>query len=130
MAGWMQWRRAAGLLAKIAWVTRTSCKPCISTHLANATERTETANCPPLTNSNARIRYSYDDLGRVTGVNYPGATPDITYQYDANGNVTRTSNDTSTWDYAYTTADQIRRETLTIDGLSYRLIQVLLQIAQ
>ncbi|MEL6791762.1 MAG: hypothetical protein AAFO78_14495 [Pseudomonadota bacterium] len=84
-----------------------------------ATGRTETANCPPLTNSNAKIRYSYDDLGRVTGIDYPAATPDINHQYDANGNVTRTSNGTATWDYVYTTADQIYRETLTIDGRSY-----------
>ncbi|MEO1708260.1 MAG: RHS repeat-associated core domain-containing protein, partial [Pseudomonadota bacterium] len=87
-----------------------------------ATGRSETANCPALANSNARIFYSYDDLGRVTGVNYPGATPDISHQYDANGNVTRTSNGAATWNYIYTSADQLHRETLTVDGRTYGLV--------
>ena len=85
-----------------------------------ATGRSETSNCPQLTNSSAKIYYSYDDLGRVTGINYPGITPDITNQYDANGNITRIIRGTTDWEYTYTTADHIFRETLNIEGRTYQ----------
>lgn len=36
--------------------------------------------------------YGYDALNRLRVINYPGATPDVLMEYDANGNLTRVAN--------------------------------------
>ncbi len=70
-----------------------------------------------------RIIYSYDGLGRLDYVNYVGATPDINYEYDANGNPTLVSRAGAMWNYTYFylgTEDLLKSETLTLDGRTYR----------
>jgi RHS repeat-associated protein len=62
---------------------------------------------------------TYDTLGRVTLVNYPGATKDIVLGYDANGNVTSNIRGGVNWSYAYDTLNNLTRETLAIDSRSY-----------
>ena len=65
-----------------------------------------------------RVFNSYDDLGRLTTVNFVDtATPDITHVYDDNSNVTKTTRGDTVWDYKYTINNQLEEEKLTItDG--------------
>ena len=75
--------------------------------------------CPTSMPSGDTIVRTYDALGRVDIVNYPGVTPDIDFDYDANGNVTRNARGSAVWDYVYDTADNLTAETLSIDGRTY-----------
>ena len=59
--------------------------------LAQATP--ESANAPTLvpeakSRASRTIQYTYDNAGRLSGVNYAGGKP-IAYTYDANGNLTQ-----------------------------------------
>ncbi len=67
----------------------------------------------------SKIASTYDNLGRVTLVNFPGSTPDISNEYDDNGNVTRRLRGTSDWRYTYDNANQLTEEKLLIDGRTY-----------
>ncbi|MEP2103754.1 MAG: RHS repeat-associated core domain-containing protein [Parasphingorhabdus sp.] len=67
----------------------------------------------------SKIASTYDNLGRVTLVNFPGTTPDISNFYDDNGNVTRRLRGTTDWLYTYDNANQITEEKLLIDGRTY-----------
>jgi RHS repeat-associated protein len=58
------------------------------------------------------VAYSYDTVGRRTGVDYSDATPDVTYTYDAAGQVTTMVDGIGTTGYAY---DALGR-TLEVDG--------------
>lgn len=69
--------------------------------------------------SSAKVSRTYDDLGRVTLINYPGSTPDTTIVYDANGNVTQNLRGIADWRYTYDNADQLTEEKLLIDGRVY-----------
>src|SRR5690606_4812028 len=42
------------------------------------------------------IAYSYDDLGRLTTKNLPGTEPDVTYSYDLMGRATGVTQGTQT----------------------------------
>ncbi len=68
--------------------------------------------------------YSYDELNRMVFVGYPGSTPDITKNYDNNGNLILVDNGGTRWDYSYNAIDKRQKETLTISepalGLSSR----------
>lgn len=72
--------------------------------------------CPASMPSGDTVIRTYDTLGRVDIVNYPGVTPDIDFDYDLNGNVTRNTRGGVVWRYIYDTADNLTRETLSIDG--------------
>ena len=69
--------------------------------------------------SSAKVARTYDNLGRVTLINYPGSTPDTTIVYDANGNVTQNLRGIADWRYTYDSADQLTEEKLLIDGRTY-----------
>ena len=75
--------------------------------------------CPTTMPSGDTIVRTYDALGRVDIVNYPGITPDIDFDYDLNGNVTRNARGIAVWDYTYDTADNLTEETLSVDGRTY-----------
>ena len=77
------------------------------------------ASCPPSMPPGDTIVRTYDVLGRVDTVTYPGITPDIDLDYDLNGNVTRNARGSAAWDYVYDTADNLTRETLSIDGRTF-----------
>ena len=62
---------------------------------------------------------AYDDLGRVTSIDYPGTAPDIALTYDSNGKVIRNLRGTTDWRYTYDNADQLTEEKLLIDGRTY-----------
>lgn len=63
-----------------------------------------------------RVTTSYDLLGRVATVDYPDASPDIAFSYDANGNLTAANRGTTSWAYAYDALDRLTNEVLSVDG--------------
>jgi YD repeat-containing protein len=67
----------------------------------------------------AKIASTYDSLGRLTLVDFPGGTPDINYTYDNNSKVTRNQRGIADWRYTYDNADNLTEEKLLIDGRSY-----------
>ncbi|GGY57285.1 RHS repeat-associated core domain-containing protein [Parvularcula lutaonensis] len=70
-------------------------------------------------NSSRRVLTSFDVLGRVDTINFPDASPDIDFDYDNNGNLTRAARGSAIWTYAYNTMNRKTAETLTIDGRTY-----------
>jgi len=79
-----------------------------------------TQSCGNLSSS-GRVLNTYDDLGRITRIDYPRGTPDVTMTYDANGNITRNRRADADWTYTYDTNDQLLSESLAIDGRTYTL---------
>ena len=67
----------------------------------------------------ARTSFGYDALGRLTSVNYPDASPDVSMTYDANGNLLTANRGVSAWTYVYDVMNQLVSETLVVDGRSY-----------
>lgn len=65
--------------------------------------------------------FSYDNLGQLRGENFPDSTPDKTYSYDANGNLTSLLAGAVNWSYLYNSRNAIDKETLTLDGKSFVL---------
>lgn len=63
--------------------------------------------------------YTYDGLNRLTLANYPGTTPDVSYQYDANSNLTLVDNGVARRTYSYDANDNLRTETLVTSGLTF-----------
>lgn len=67
-----------------------------------------------------RTTNTYDALGRITNINFPGSTtPDISKTYDANGNELTVNRNGVNWTYVYDEMDQITSETLSVDGLTF-----------
>ena len=66
--------------------------------------------------------FTYDCLGRLTGTKQPETnntltTPDDSYVYDGNGNVTqRTDVRNTVTDYTYNLFNQISTKSYTVDG--------------
>jgi YD repeat-containing protein len=64
---------------------------------------------------------SYDNLGQVRSENFPDTTPDKTYSYDDNGNLTSLVAGTTNWSYLYNSANIVEKESLSIDGQNFVL---------
>lgn len=64
----------------------------------------------------AATTFTYDGLNRLTGINYPGATPDATLTYDGNNNVVAAANGATSWSYSYDPNDNLISESLAING--------------
>lgn len=69
----------------------------------------------------APTNYVYDDLNRLTNIDYPGSTPDVLFVYDANDNVGRVDNGVAERVYIYDANDNLKSETLNLDSLSLSL---------
>ncbi len=63
--------------------------------------------------------YTYDDLNRLTNINYPGSTPDVIMVYDKNDNITSVSSNIAIKNFVYDNNDNLDKETHIIDGLSF-----------
>ncbi|MEC4729087.1 hypothetical protein HWQ46_26640 [Shewanella sp. D64] len=72
-----------------------------------------------------KVLLDYDHLGRLNSENYPDSTPDKTYRYDANGNLTYliagSGNNAISWSYLYNSLNLVEKETLALDGKNYVL---------
>ncbi|MBI3119385.1 MAG: RHS repeat protein, partial [Candidatus Hydrogenedentes bacterium] len=56
----------------------------------------------------ATTTFAYDALNRLTSINYPGgASPDVTFTYDVNGNRTSMTDATGTTQYTYDLYDRL-----------------------
>lgn len=68
-------------------------------------------------------RYTYDALNRLTAVNYPTASLNVSFTYDqgqyGKGRLTRMQDNTGTTDYAYDAQGNLTRETLTASGRTW-----------
>ncbi|MEQ8406411.1 MAG: hypothetical protein RKE49_15045 [Oceanicaulis sp.] len=73
------------------------------------------AGCAALPASK-RVSTSYDALGRVDTVDFPGTPDDIDFDYDANGNLARAARGPSVWTYSYDALDRMLAEALSLDG--------------
>jgi len=56
--------------------------------------------------------YSYDGLNRQTLIDYPNATPDVTFTYDDNNNIESVNNSSSQRSYVYDKNDNLRSESI------------------
>ena len=68
-----------------------------------------------------RTKYTYDPMGRVTLIDHPAGTDDVTMQYDGNGNMVSNTRGGAAWTYSYNTANLPASETLAIDGRTYAI---------
>jgi YD repeat-containing protein len=59
-------------------------------------------------------RYEYDGLNRNTLIDFPGSTPDVSLDYDNNGNIEGSSRGGATWAYVYDQNDNLTQQTLTV----------------
>jgi hypothetical protein len=71
--------------------------------------------------STGTTSYTYDNLNRLTFVDYPGTTPDVTRVYDENNNLLQVSNTDSQISYAFDNNDNLESETIDI-GLNQYII--------
>lgn len=65
-------------------------------------------------------QYAYDGLNRLTIIDYPGGTDDVTYQYDDNSNVEQSSKGGITWQYGYDNNENLISEILSVAGVDSR----------
>jgi RHS repeat-associated protein len=68
--------------------------------------------------SSGLTRYTYDGLNRLVFTDYPGSTPDVTFQYDANYNLTLLDNGISRRVMTYDANNNLRTESLTVGSLT------------
>ena len=66
--------------------------------------------------SGQRVVHSYDNLNRLILVNYPDSSPDVTYGYDDNGNLTSLDSTSANWTYTYNKINAIETESLVTGG--------------
>ncbi|MGH2784089.1 MAG: DUF6531 domain-containing protein [Actinomycetota bacterium] len=65
------------------------------------------------------IRYSYDQLDRLTGINYSDATPDVDYSYDAVGNRIQMQDGDGTQTTEYDELNRATRIERGADAIAY-----------
>lgn len=68
-----------------------------------------------------KVVLSYDNLGQLRTENFPDTTPDKTYSYDGNGNLTSLLAGSVNWTYLYNSLNTIEKETLALDGKNFVL---------
>ena len=71
--------------------------------------------------TDSRVLHSYDPRGRLNAITYSDATPDVSLDYDPNGNVIRNARGEVIWTYAYDSGDRLVDESLSIDDRTYGL---------
>ena len=65
--------------------------------------------------------YTYDTLNRQVFIDYPGATPDVSKSYDADGHLTKLTNSQAVIDHRYDENDNLIEKVLTVGGVAYPL---------
>jgi len=77
-----------------------------------------------LVGSSPVTQYVYDDINRLTNVDYPDGTEDTAFVYDDNSNLKQSQKGAFTWDYDYDLNDNLELEKLTIAGVPPRSFTV------
>ncbi|MDH3273691.1 MAG: polymorphic toxin-type HINT domain-containing protein [Gammaproteobacteria bacterium] len=74
--------------------------------------------------ANEKIVHTYNNMGQLTNVNYPDSSPDLTYGFDDNGNLTSLTSFDASWSYTHNAVNALDSETLVTGtqtfSLSYR----------
>jgi YD repeat-containing protein len=65
------------------------------------------------------VSYSYDNVNRLTRINYPGATNDVYLSYDNAGNRTRMDHGVTRIDSSYDDNSRVTEQTLIADSRSF-----------
>jgi RHS repeat-associated protein len=65
--------------------------------------------------------FAYDLRGRKVLDDYPGTGEDVSYAYDAAGNLISVSNATATWSYTYNKRNLLETEQAVLDGKTFML---------
>lgn len=73
------------------------------------------------TEPSGTTRYTYDLRSRKALEDYPGAASDVSYTYDATGNLTTVANPTATWTYTWNKRNLLEREQAVVDGRTYAI---------
>ncbi len=71
--------------------------------------------------ASATTNYTYDGMDRLTYIDYPSGTPDIDIDHDLNGNMILLNNGVSSWSYTYDKRNNIKSESLSIDGKNFSI---------
>jgi RHS repeat-associated protein len=71
--------------------------------------------------ANEKIDHTYNNMGQLTNVNYPDTSPDLTYGYDDNGNLTSLTNSDASWTYTHDAVNALASETLVTGGQTFAL---------
>ncbi|MEO8016537.1 MAG: hypothetical protein ABI769_01880 [Pseudomonadota bacterium] len=66
--------------------------------------------------------FTYDDRNRLKTIDYPGATPDVTFNYFATDKVRDVTNSSARWDYTYNEVGKLKTEQLSVDAQVLSLI--------
>ncbi len=70
--------------------------------------------------ASATTIYTYDKLNQRKTIDYSGSVPDVTFNYDANGNLDTVVRGGITKDYDYDALDNLTSEKLIIDGRTFQ----------
>lgn len=65
------------------------------------------------------VTTTYDSLGRVDTVDFPGTGQDIDFDYDGDGNISRAARGAVVWTYSYDLMNRLTAESLTLDGITF-----------
>ncbi len=76
-------------------------------------------NSTPSDATDGKTAYSYDKLDRLTGIDYSGSTPDVSYGYDANSNLTSVTDALGTKSYAYDALNRLAGVARGTQSFSY-----------
>jgi RHS repeat-associated protein len=68
-----------------------------------------------------KTSYTYSDVGRQTGIAYGDATGNVVIGYDDDGNMTSTSNPSTSWTWTYNRRGLLAFEQAVIDGQTFTL---------
>lgn len=63
--------------------------------------------------------FSYDEIGRMTAIDYSDSTPDVTFSYDANGNLTGMTDGAGSESRTYDNLDRLTGVTRGTQSFSY-----------
>ena len=69
--------------------------------------------------SSNQTTYTYDNITRLTNINYPDTDYDVTYAYDNADNATQISMPSDTINQTYDALNRMTKKTLNIDGYAY-----------
>ncbi len=65
------------------------------------------------------VGYVYDNLNRLTSINFPDSSQDISYSYDSTGKVLSMTDPSGTTAYVYDSSNRLTTETKTIEGKTF-----------
>ena len=71
--------------------------------------------------ANEKIVHTYNNLGQLTDVDYPDSSPDLTYGFDNNGNLTSLTSSDASWSYTHNAVNSLVSETLVTGGQTFSL---------